>query len=91
MDFSGDISGQRSYFCWFICSFSAKYVDCNTDYKDQGVDQLMEVNAHLISHQTKKKCKQVIDRIKNFPNDRRILLSAWNVCDILICNLCVYV
>ncbi|CAG8571810.1 8337_t:CDS:2 [Racocetra fulgida] len=42
--------------------FGAKYVDCDTDYTGQGVDQLREV----------------IDKIQNHPNDRRIILSAWN-------------
>jgi thymidylate synthase len=42
--------------------FGAEYVDCNTDYTGEGVDQLQEV----------------IDKIKNSPSDRRIILSAWN-------------
>jgi len=42
--------------------FGAVYVDCDTDYTGKGVDQL----------------KQVIDKIKNNPTDRRIILSAWN-------------
>lgn len=42
--------------------FGAEYVDCNTDYTGKGVDQLQEV----------------IDKIKNKPTDRRIILSAWN-------------
>lgn len=42
--------------------FGARYVDCDTDYNGQGVDQL----------------QQVIDKIKNNPTDRRIILSAWN-------------
>ncbi|KAI8642611.1 thymidylate synthase [Parasitella parasitica] len=46
--------------------FGAKYVDCDTDYTGQGVDQLQEV----------------IDKIKNNPTDRRIILSAWNPADI---------
>ena len=46
--------------------FGAKYVDSNTDYTNQGVDQL----------------KSVIDTIKNNPWDRRIILSAWNPADI---------
>lgn len=40
----------------------AEYKDCDTDYTGQGVDQLLEV----------------IDKIKNNPNDRRIVLTAWN-------------
>lgn len=46
--------------------FGAKYKTCNEDYKGQGVDQLTEV----------------INRIKNNPNDRRIIMSAWNPIDI---------
>ena len=42
--------------------FGASYVDMHTNYDGQGVDQLAEC----------------IDKIKNNPEDRRILLSAWN-------------
>ena len=42
--------------------FGAKYVDMHTDYSGQGVDQLA----------------QVIHTIKTNPNDRRIIISAWN-------------
>jgi thymidylate synthase len=42
--------------------FGAEYVNCKTDYTGKGVDQL----------------QQVIDKIKNNPTDRRIILSAWN-------------
>lgn len=42
--------------------FGAKYVDMRADYAGKGVDQL----------------KEVIDKIKNNPTDRRIILSAWN-------------
>ena len=42
--------------------FGAEYVDCDTDYTGQGVDQLAEV----------------IDKLKNNPYDRRIIMSAWN-------------
>lgn len=46
--------------------FGATYVDCHTDYTGLGVDQL----------------KNVIETIKNNPNDRRIIMSAWNPCDL---------
>jgi thymidylate synthase len=42
--------------------FGAKYVDCETDYSGQGVDQLNEV----------------IRKIKYDPTDRRIIMTAWN-------------
>ncbi|KAK9885186.1 hypothetical protein WA026_010693 [Henosepilachna vigintioctopunctata] len=46
--------------------FGAKYVDMNTDYKNQGVDQLLNV----------------IHKIKTNPNDRRIIMSSWNPTDL---------
>ena len=46
--------------------FGAKYVDMHADYTGQGVDQLAEC----------------IDKIKNDPTDRRILLTAWNPADL---------
>lgn len=46
--------------------FGADYVDAKTDYTGQGVDQLAEV----------------IDKLKNKPYDRRIILSAWNPADL---------
>jgi len=46
--------------------FGAKYTDMHADYSGQGVDQLAEC----------------IDKIKNNPNDRRIVLSAWNPADL---------
>ena len=42
--------------------FGAEYKDCHTDYTGQGFDQI----------------KYVIDKIKNDPYSRRIVLSAWN-------------
>ena len=42
--------------------FGASYENMHTDYAGQGVDQLA----------------QVIHTIKTNPNDRRIIMSAWN-------------
>ncbi|KAJ3088568.1 Thymidylate synthase [Quaeritorhiza haematococci] len=46
--------------------FGAEYVDADADYTGQGVDQLREV----------------LEKIKNKPMDRRILISAWNPADL---------
>lgn len=46
--------------------FGAKYVDCHTDYSGQGEDQLM----------------RIINTIKTNPNDRRMIMSAWNPADL---------
>lgn len=46
--------------------FGAEYKDMFADYTDQGVDQL----------------KNVIETIKSNPNDRRIIMCAWNPADI---------
>jgi len=46
--------------------FGAEYVDMHADYSGQGVDQLAEV----------------INRIKTKPNDRRIIMCAWNPADL---------
>uniref|UniRef100_A0A7S4K7R0 DHFR domain-containing protein n=1 Tax=Guillardia theta TaxID=55529 RepID=A0A7S4K7R0_GUITH len=51
--------------------FGAKYTDMHADYTGQGVDQLANV----------------INTIKTNPNDRRILLSAWNPADLGIMAL----
>jgi len=42
--------------------FNAKYENYDTDYTNQGVDQL----------------KKVIETIKNNPRDRRMIVNAWN-------------
>ena len=46
--------------------FGAQYVDMNTDYAGQGIDQL----------------QQVISTLKSNPYDRRIIMCAWNPVDI---------
>ncbi|PSS03449.1 thymidylate synthase [Coniella lustricola] len=51
--------------------FGAEYVDAQTDYTGQGVDQLAEV----------------IHKLKTNPYDRRIILSAWNPKDLKIMAL----
>lgn len=44
--------------------FGAEYTDKNGDYSGKGKDQLMEV----------------LETIKRNPNDRRMIISAWNPC-----------
>ncbi|XP_068955833.1 thymidylate synthase [Petaurus breviceps papuanus] len=46
--------------------FGAEYKEMNTDYSGQGVDQL----------------QKVIDTIKTNPDDRRIIMCAWNPKDL---------
>lgn len=46
--------------------FGARYTNMHADYTGQGFDQLLDV----------------IDKIKNQPDDRRIVLSAWNPSDL---------
>lgn len=48
--------------------FNAKYSDCNTDYKDQGFDQLDYIIKCL---------KDTKER-----NSRRLVMSAWNPCQL---------
>ena len=49
--------------------FGAEYKDMHTDYTGQGVDQL----------------QYVINKIRKTPNDRRIILCAWNPKGLSIC------
>ncbi|XWS40058.1 hypothetical protein CRYUN_Cryun18bG0108000 [Craigia yunnanensis] len=51
--------------------FGARYTDMHADYTCQGFDQLLDV----------------INKIKNNPNDRRIILSAWNPSDLKLMAL----
>ncbi|VVA99296.1 unnamed protein product [Arabis nemorensis] len=51
--------------------FGAKYTDMHADYTGHGFDQLVDV----------------IDKIKNNPDDRRIILSAWNPSDLKLMAL----
>ncbi|XP_012843023.1 PREDICTED: bifunctional dihydrofolate reductase-thymidylate synthase 1-like isoform X1 [Erythranthe guttata] len=51
--------------------FGARYTNMHDDYTGQGIDQLMDV----------------IDKIKNKPDDRRIILSAWNPSDLKLMAL----
>ena len=45
--------------------FGANYITCDTDYTGQGINQL----------------EYVVDLIKNNPESRRIVISAWNPAD----------
>lgn len=51
--------------------FGASYTDMHADYTGQGFDQLLDV----------------INKIKNNPDDRRIILSAWNPSDLKLMAL----
>ena len=46
--------------------FGAQYVDCHSDYTGQGVDQL----------------QSIVDTLRTNPNDRRLVMSAWNPTDL---------
>jgi thymidylate synthase len=56
--------------------FGAKYINCKTDYKGQGTDQL----------------QYVIDTIKKDPTNRRLIISLWDPTNIDKCPLppCLY-
>ncbi|KAH1252104.1 Bifunctional dihydrofolate reductase-thymidylate synthase [Glycine max] len=51
--------------------FGARYTDMHHDYSGQGFDQLLDV----------------INKIKHNPDDRRIILSAWNPSDLKLMAL----
>ncbi|XP_021672000.2 bifunctional dihydrofolate reductase-thymidylate synthase isoform X2 [Hevea brasiliensis] len=51
--------------------FGARYTDMHADYTGQGFDQL----------------EDVVDKIKNRPDDRRIILAAWNPSDLKLMAL----
>lgn len=59
----GDI-GANYGFQWR--HWGAEYKDCNTDYRNKGVDQL----------------KLIINQIKKEPDSRRHIVSSWNVTDL---------
>ena len=44
----------------------ARYINCTTDYTGQGIDQIARLVTQLSTH----------------PNDRRMILSSWNVADL---------
>ncbi|BES95984.1 unnamed protein product [Nesidiocoris tenuis] len=46
--------------------FGAQYKDMHADYSNQGIDQL----------------KDIINQIKTKPDSRRIIMTAWNPCDL---------
>ena len=48
--------------------FNAPYLDCDIDYRGEGVDQLKYIENMLKNEETR--------------NSRRILMSAWNPCQI---------
>ncbi|XP_004500795.1 bifunctional dihydrofolate reductase-thymidylate synthase [Cicer arietinum] len=51
--------------------FGARYTNMHNDYANQGLDQLLDV----------------IHKIKHNPDDRRIILSAWNPADLKLMAL----
>jgi thymidylate synthase len=48
--------------------FNAKYNDCNSDYKNKGIDQLNYIIEQLKNPETR--------------NSRRLIMTAWNPCQI---------
>ena len=48
--------------------FNAKYNNCDSDYKNQGIDQLQKIITQL--------------KDKSMRNSRRLIMTAWNPCQI---------
>ncbi|KAF5955777.1 hypothetical protein HYC85_008633 [Camellia sinensis] len=68
----GPIYGfQWRHFGARSAGFVSRYTNMHADYTGQGFDQLLDV----------------IDKIRNKPDDRRILLSAWNPSDLKLMAL----
>lgn len=51
--------------------YGAEYINMHNNYTNKGIDQL----------------KECINKIKNSPNDRRIILTAWNPADLSLMAL----
>jgi len=56
---------------WQWRHFGAKYIDCHTDYSDQGVDQI----------------EMIVKELQENPNSSRAVMSAWNAADLDKMNL----
>lgn len=52
--------------------YGAKYISCETDYSNKGIDQVMDV-LHNIDDEVKK-----INNCENYKPNRRILIDLWN-------------
>lgn len=72
--------------------FGAKYKNMHTDYQGQG-EQLYVIfkvnityhqflNVYFIIYAGIDQLQEVINKIRNSPNDRRIIMTAWNPTDI---------
>ena len=62
---------QRCFTSVALYLMFSRYTDMYADYTGQGFDQLLDV----------------INKVKNNPNDRRIILSAWNPSDLKLMAL----
>ena len=65
-DYNEDDCGPIYGFQWR--HFNADYKDCNTDYDGYGIDQLNYIISQLKNSETR--------------NSRRLIMSAWNPCQI---------